>query len=239
MGIIIGLSLVVGLAVIFGIWSSVRQAKNLQRNRELLETVTALDRGTWAERDLVLGLLKSGIPAQTIFHDLYVRKRNGGFSQIDVVVATKAGIIVFEVKDYSGWIFGNGNHTQWTQVLAYGKRKYRFYNPIMQNKGHIAQLRKRLRQFEKVPFYSVIVFYGDCELKDISFVPKGTFIVRPWRVLDVVWGIINGNEPAGYTDKREVVTVLREAVKNGADAGTEIRHIENVKDMLGKERIFE
>ena len=28
-------------------------------------------------------------------------------TQVDVVVATKKGIIVFEIKDYSGWIFGN------------------------------------------------------------------------------------------------------------------------------------
>jgi len=36
---------------------------------------------------------------------LYIRKHNGDFAQIDLVVATKVGIIVFEVKDYRGWIF--------------------------------------------------------------------------------------------------------------------------------------
>ena len=41
-----------------------------------------------------------------IFHDLYVEKHKGHFSQIDLVVVTEVGIIVFEVKDYSGWIFG-------------------------------------------------------------------------------------------------------------------------------------
>src|ERR1700712_1708408 len=87
------------------------------RDKKLLETVTKPNRGTRTERDLVLKLLKTGIPAQTIFHDLYVKKYNGNFSQIDVVVATKVGILVFEVKDYSGWIFGAGHDSQWTQVL--------------------------------------------------------------------------------------------------------------------------
>ncbi|MDR1215136.1 MAG: NERD domain-containing protein [Treponema sp.] len=221
----------------------VRQA-HLDSNRqkriekELLESVTTSDRGTLSERDLVLTLLKAGTPAQTIFHDLYIRKSNGGFSQIDLVVPTKVGIIVFEVKDYSGWIFGNGNHTQWTEVLAYGQEKYRFYNPIMQNNGHIAQLRKRLRQFENIPFYSIIVFYGDCELRNIRFVPYGTFVVRPWRVLDVVNSIINTNKPANYTDKREIIAVLKEAVENGGDESIRIQHIKNIKNMLGKERIF-
>jgi hypothetical protein len=82
------------------------------RDKKLLETVTKSNRGTRSERDIVLKLLKSGIPAQTIFHDLYIKKSKGDFSQIDLVVVTKVGIIVFEVKDFSGWIFGDGKSTQ-------------------------------------------------------------------------------------------------------------------------------
>ena len=155
------------------------------RDKKLLETVTKVSRGTRTERNLVLRLLRRGIPAQTIFHDLYVKKYNDGFSQIDLVVATKVGIIVFEVKDFSGWIFGKGHQTQWTKVLAYGKRKYRFYNPIMQNNKHIEDLKKQLNQIN-VPFYSIVVFYGNCVLKDISFVPNGTFLVKSQRALEVV-----------------------------------------------------
>ncbi len=152
------------------------------RNNKLLKTVTRPHRGTSTERDLVLALLKYGIPAQTIFHDLYVKKPDGNYSQIDLVVATKVGIIVFEVKDYSGWIFGDGRYTQWTQVLAYGKQKFRFYNPIKQNNKHIEDLRKLLRLCGNIPFYSIVVFYGNCELKEISFIPEGTFLVKSTRV---------------------------------------------------------
>jgi hypothetical protein len=228
MFIIISLFLVIGVFVIFG----------KLRDKKLLETVTKSNRGTRTERNLVLKLLKYGIPAQTIFHDLYVRKFDGQFSQIDLVVATKVGIIVFEVKNYSGWIFGNSNQSQWTQVLAYGKRKYRFYNPIMQNNKHITELRKQLKQFKKIPFYSIIVFYGDCEFKDINFIPEGTFLVYSTMVLDVVSAIINNNETAAYTDKWEVLRVLKNAVQNGDNIETQIKHIENIRDMLSKDRIF-
>ena len=132
------------------------------RDRKLLKTVTSLYRGTKSERNLVLKLLKQGISAETIFHDLYIEKSNGKFSQMDIVVATTEGVVVFEVKDYSGWIFGSGHHSHWTKVLAYGKRKYRFYNPIKQNQNHVQILRKYLGQSEEVPFFSIIVFYGDC-----------------------------------------------------------------------------
>lgn len=212
--------------------------KKRQQSKQLLETVTKSYRGTSAERDLVLKLLRYGIPAQTIFHDLYVKKLNGDFSQIDLVVVTTAGVVVFEVKDYNGWIFGTGYQSKWTQVLAYGKHKYRFYNPIMQNDRHIANLREKQKQFENIPFFSVIVFDGDCKLRDISFVPEGTFVVREKRVLEVM-RIIQAKEPAPYTDKHEVIRVLKEAVENGAHKGTKIQHIEKVTDMLGTHRVFD
>jgi hypothetical protein len=209
------------------------------RDIKLLETVTKRNRGTRTERDLVMKLLKSGIPAQTIFHDLYVKNHNEKFSQIDLVVATKAGILVLEVKDYSGWIFGRGHQSRWTQVLAYGKRRYHFYNPILQNSKHISDLKKQLRQFQNVPFYSIVVFYGNCVLKDVSFVPEGTFLVKPNRILAVIQMLLESHEPARYTDKNEIVRILKEAVKNGEDQEIQIQHIRNVNEMLGKDRIFE
>ena len=127
-------------------------------DRKLINSVTSFDRGTNSERSLILGLLKSGVPADCIFHDLYVRKPNGKYSQIDLVIVTNVGIIVVEIKDYSGWIFGTSNQTNWTQVLAYGKRKYRFYNPIKQNVNHIDALKQKLKQPNNIPFFSLIVF---------------------------------------------------------------------------------
>jgi hypothetical protein len=209
------------------------------RDRNLLKNVTDTSRGTKSERDLVLKLLKYGIPKQKTFHDLYVEKREGEFSQTDLVVVTKVGIIVFEVKDYSGWIYGSGNQSQWTKVLAYGKQKYLFYNPIMQNNTHIAELRRQLYQFENIPFYSIVVFYGDCELNNINFVPNGTFIVKSRRVLEVVRNILKDNKPIIYTNENEVVQILREAVINGGNIKNQIQHSENIKDMLGTHRVFD
>jgi hypothetical protein len=209
------------------------------RNARLLQSVTNKTRGTKSERDLVLKLLKYGISKQNIFHDLFVEKQKNEFSQTDLVVVTKVGIIVFEVKDYSGWIFGNGNQSQWTKVLAYGKQKYLFYNPIMQNNTHIVELKRKLHQFENIPFYSLIVFYGDCELKDINFVPKGIYIAKSRRVLEVVRNILRDNEPITYSNETEVIRILREAVANGGNKINQIQHSENIKDMLGTHRIFD
>lgn len=207
------------------------------QNNRLLKTVTSPNRGTGTERDLVLTLLKSGIPKETIFHDLYLKMSNGKYCQIDTVVATSVGIIVFEVKQYGGWIFGNGYQKQWTQVLAYGLEKRRFYNPVIQNKNHIENLKRQLNQ-GNVPFFSVIVFYGDCRFKDISAIPGGVFLIKSNEVLEVVKTIKETNKPAVYRSKVEVVRILKEAVSNGGDISIQQQHVKNINDMLSKRRRF-
>lgn len=74
---------------------------------QLLETVTPRNRGEWSERMTVLKLLKMGIDHRAIFHDCYIRKASGAYTQVDLVIATRAGLLAFEIKDYSGWIFGH------------------------------------------------------------------------------------------------------------------------------------
>ena len=230
--------ILIGVLIGVFIFSSIVKSNERKRDRELFNSVTSLNRGTESERSLILRLLKKGFPSVTIYHDLIIKKDNDGFSQIDLVLVTSEGIIVFEVKDYSGWIFGSGNNTNWTQVLSYGKKKYKFYNPIKQNNNHISELRKTLKQFENIPFFSVIVFFGDCELKEINYVPKGTYLVKSHRVFEVLNLIKNDNEPTQYTNKREVVDKLKELVSLGENTDYQKQHIENIKDMVGKERIF-
>ena len=224
MEVTITISIVIGFFIIYYIIKSYQR----KRDRELISSVTSLNRGTNSELLLILQLLKKGFPSVTIYHDLIIKKDNNGFSQIDLVL----------VKDYSGWIYGSGNNTNWTKVLSYGRKKYKFYNPIKQNNNHISELRKTLNQFENIPFFSVIVFFGDCELKEINYVPKGTYLVKSHRVFEVLNLIKNENEPTHYTNKREVVDKLKELVSLGENVEYQKQHIENIKDMVGKERIF-
>ena len=229
---------IISIVIVFLVISSISESNRRKRERELISSVTSLNRGTSSEKSLILQLLKSGIPPVTIYHDLIIKKDNDKYSQIDLVLVTSEGIIVFEVKNYSGWIFGSGNNTNWTQVLSYGKRKYKFYNPIKQNNNHITELRKTLKQFKNIPFFSVIVFFGDSELKEINYVPKGTYLVKGHRVFEVLDLIKNENEPTEYTNKREVVDKLKELVSLGENTDYQKQHIENIKDMVGKDRIF-
>lgn len=204
-----------------------------------LHEVTTEDRGTDFERDLIVYLLKHGISPKVVFHDLYVPTSNGKHAQIDLVVVTSQGIIVIEVKDYGGWIFGTGNQQKWTQVLAYGREKYRFYNPILQNANHINALKRQSLQFSKLPYFSVIVFSNHCELKELSIIPKDTFVTKGCRILEVINHIKENYPKANYTNKYEVINILQKAVNNGTSVETQRHHIEDIQDMLGTDRVFD
>lgn len=234
------LLLIVSLAVFLflAIRFSLILFKRLKDNN-LLKTVTDPKRGTASERDLVLRLLRYGIQNDHIFHDLSIEIGNDKFSQIDVIAVIDTGIIVFEVKDYSGWIYGNGDKPEWTQVLAYGKQKYRFQNPIIQNRNHIRNLMNELSVHRNIPIYSVIIFYGNCVLKNINFVPQQTFIARSERVKDVLQTISSNNSPHEYIYKHEVLEILKNATISGGNIETQNRHISNIRNMLGTDRIFD
>ena len=186
------------------------------KERELIEQVTSITRGEWSERRVILQLLKEGINPKAIFHDMYIPKPNGEYTQIDIAVAIKTGIIVFEVKDYSGWIFGNEHQKYWTQILAYGKEKHRFYNPVMQNLGHIKAIRRCLPQNPNIPIYSVIVFFGKSEFKNISCNADNTFIIYSHSIREVV-SVILMQPDANFGNKHEIMNLFTKAVRNGDD----------------------
>ena len=89
-------------------------------------------------------------------------KDSKGKTQIDLVVVSRYGIFVIEVKNFNGWIFGNERDKYWTQVLY--SKKTKFYNPLRQNHRHVKALAELLKVDEKA-IHSVVFFVGDVEFK--------------------------------------------------------------------------
>lgn len=203
---------------------------NHRRNMKLLRLVSSPERGTRAERRLVVKLLKLGVHPRAIFHDLYVQKKNGEFSQIDVVVAMPEGLLVIEVKDYSGWIFGNEWQKYWTQILDYGKEKYRFYNPIIQNNGHIRALQEQSAQLYHIPVFNIVLFAGDCTLKNVQYASVNTYVGYDVNIRSVLKKV-RELEPAEYIDKKEIAHLLHTAVANGNDYEIVTQHLASVRRM--------
>ena len=208
-------------------------------SREPYEAVTSRNRGTESERRIVSALLRYGLKPTAIYHDLLVVQSDSKHSQIDIVVAADVGLIVMEGKDYSGWIFGKGSQEYWTQITRYGKGRYRFYNPFKQNAGHINALRRLSPQMQRLPMYSMVVFCGNCELKDVNFIPPGCFLATGGSVVAAVDHIINTKPRASYSDKWEVARLLQKAAGDGGDQRLQAQHVADIHDMLGTDRRFE
>lgn len=79
-----------------------------------------------------------------------------GSSQIDHLVVSVYGIFVIETKNYKGWLYGGEKSEYWTQNI-YGQ-KYKLYNPIFQNAGHIRALRRVLQIIRTFRFILLWLF---------------------------------------------------------------------------------
>lgn len=86
-----------------------------------------------------------------------------GTSQIDHIVVSIYGIFVIETKYYKGWIYGGEHSEYWTQNV-YGE-KHQFYNPILQNEGHVRALRRVLAEFEPLDIIPIVAFSGTADIK--------------------------------------------------------------------------
>ncbi len=110
--------------------------------------------------EYIIKLLGQTIPGQRyLINNLIVQDQYGNTSQIDHIFINSNGVFVIETKNLSGTIYGSENQKTWTQVFNYGKQKYHFYNPIMQNQTHIRRLKEATGT--ELPIRSIVVFAND------------------------------------------------------------------------------
>lgn len=143
---------------------------------------------------------------------------SNGTTQIDHIVVSRHGIFVIETKNMKGWIFGDERAAQWTQSV-FG-RKHRFQNPLHQNYRHI----RALAEFLQLPddrFHSVVMFWGDAELKTplpdnvltrgyVSYIKaKQAVLFSDEEVQAIVRAIESGMLPKTLATHREHVASLK------------------------------
>jgi hypothetical protein len=80
-------------------------------------------------------------------------KSKTGYSQIDHIVISPYGIFVIETKNYNGKIKGSHNDQNWTV-----NGRFKMYNPLKQNYGHVKALQSVLPDYSSVQYISMISF---------------------------------------------------------------------------------
>lgn len=144
----------------------------------------------------------------------------GETTQIDHLVVSPYGIFVIETKNIKGWIFGQHNQAQWTQVIY--RFKQRFQNPLFQNNMHVKAVRDLLG-LEPDQAYNVVVFVGACTFKTSM----------PDEVVHGVIGLagfIRAKRVLVFTEN-EVRRFIEDILTKRLDPGfqTERTHVRNVK----------
>ncbi len=155
-----------------------------------------------------------------IINDVIIPNPNGGTSQIDHVLFCKEGIVVVETKNYGGRLYGKADQQKWTQVLAYGNTKNKMYNPLLQNKTHIYNLKQIIGgSFE---YHScVVIIRANLDYLDAE---DEVFTLREFR------NALNDLNNSKYSDE-QIKTAYNKLLeyKNNPIA-TAKEHVQNIKE---------
>lgn len=152
-----------------------------------------------------------------------------GTTEVDVLLITPSGLIVFESKNYSGRIYGNESQRNWTQTLPAGNKikKEHFYNPIMQNRTHIKALRAVIG--DEIPVASVVVFSHRCTLADVTVESSDVRVIKRDDALRTVSALLVSPEQAPNTvDVQKEFDLLYPFTKVTEE--TKKAHIKDVKE---------
>jgi Nuclease-related domain len=143
-----------------------------------------------------------------------------GTTQVDHILVSRFGVFVIETKDYKGWLFAHESQAKWTQVLFHWK--FRFQNPIFQNRRHVMAVQRLLDFLPPEAVKSAVVFTGDAEFK--TDIPRGVF-----RIPEFI-GFVRGQVDEVMSLNRVQFCVGRlETERLAVTRQTDIEHIENVR----------
>lgn len=193
--------------------------KTSRRKSVFFRWQTPTRKGEFSEL-LVDGELRRLPEVYVVFNDLLFQS-NGRSTQIDHVVVSPYGVFVIETKGYKGWILGGENSQYWTQSLY--RSKHRFYNPILQNEGHVRFLHHLLKYPTDIPLIPIVCFNNKAKLK-VSV--ENHIVVNR---CELIMAITQHQNP--IIDKcaiDHIVETINRA-RTTADTASEQQHLQNVK----------
>jgi len=149
------------------------------------------DTGSIGERNIYRKLSKH-FPEAQILRNVYLHKKDGKLTEIDMLLVTRKGIFVIESKNYSGWIYGKEHDSNWTQTFPNGM-KFKFFNPIRQNHIHVLGAKNTLAAFFEMRYFSIVVFGDECKIKNVSFSPDNTRVIKLSNLISTINDILSSN----------------------------------------------
>ena len=189
------------------------------------------DKGKYGEYLIYKRLQHYESDGAKFLFNIYIPRTGNQTTEIDLIMISSKGLFVFESKNYSGWIFGNEIHTNWTQTFPAGRgrsHKEKFYNPIMQNASHIKHLKRLVG--EDIPMRSIIVFSDACTFKDIAIKSSDVAVTKHNYVSSVVSQICNQLQ-GEHLSQRQISIIFTELYPySQVNAAIREQHKNNIKN---------
>ena len=143
------------------------------------------NKGSSGEQTIYKTLLdRFHVPENQLLRNIYVPTDDGKTSEIDLLVVSKKGILVFECKNYAGNIYGDATRARWVQYL--GSKISHFYNPFMQNRSHVKHLKKYLEQYGDIPVIPMVATIARGNWKIKNFGPDDYLLGYNCHLADII-----------------------------------------------------
>ena len=159
-----------------------------------------------------------------------------GPSSADVILLHETGVYVLETKDYDGWISGDPEDEYWVQTLETGKytscQNY-FYNPFLKLSGCIECMKKELPDMKWLPYYSLAVFGGGCELENAGLSDGERKIIYLKQLSYTMYGMIRSSRK--FLSRQVIDEIYdrlqgRETTETGLDKSPRLDYSKNRSD---------
>ena len=143
---------------------------------------------------------------------------------------------VLETKDYGGWISGDPEDEYWVQTLETGKytscQNY-FYNPFLKLSGCIECMKKELPDMKWLPYYSLAVFGGGCELENAGLSDGERKIIYLKQLSYTMYGMIRSSRK--FLSRQVIDEIYdrlqgRETTETGLDKSPRLDYSKNRSD---------
>ncbi|WP_339268695.1 nuclease-related domain-containing protein [Paenibacillus sp. FSL R5-0470] len=154
-----------------------------------------------------------------------------GYTQIDHIVISPYCLFVIETKNYNGEIKGGRTDQQWTV-----SNRYKMYNPLKQNYGHIKAIESLIQSIAAVKFISMVSFTMRCRFSidpNLRKIHSDELVVYDVELSEFISRkllSLKTGTPEPPVSTVQIQTIYNHLVQaNITDAEIRKLHVENIK----------
>jgi len=160
-----------------------------------------------------------------IFRNLYIKRSNGRYTEIDLCTVGRGTIFVYESKNLRGEI-STDIKNNWYQKPP-DKRKIKIDSPILQNDVHVEALKEYLSGYP-LDFHSVIVFNEYSNIDNIKCNFPGVHFIKCDKLANYIYKIRRkANLCITKKQLHEVIELLGKAER--PDDSVKQQHLDDLK----------